>query len=108
MGFLAQLKARQDAQGLPGAPLPHNEEIARLQKHLAERQAALWAAMLQRRRGEPAPVVVAREPGDRRFTAPEWVASPYFDYLRQAYLLNADFLRRAAEVVPVPDEAART
>jgi polyhydroxyalkanoate synthase len=37
---------------------------------------------------------------------PEWSESPYFDYLRQAYLLNAEFLGRLADAVP-GDEAAR-
>src|SRR5690606_12495092 len=49
------------------------------------------------------PVVVPDE-RDRRFSAPEWVQSPVHDYLRQAYLLNSDYLLRAVQVLACDDE----
>ena len=108
VNFLAQQQAaqRQSLQAASG-PLLETEELIRLRKEFAERHAALWAGMLQRKAGDPSTGIVAPEPGDRRFSAPEWRASPYFDYLRQAYLLNADFLNRMAEALPVADPAAR-
>ncbi|MCC7270636.1 MAG: class I poly(R)-hydroxyalkanoic acid synthase, partial [Rhodocyclaceae bacterium] len=45
---------------------------------------------------------------DKRFAAPEWSGSPFFDYLRQAYLLNADYIGRLIEALPMDDEAARS
>ena len=33
----------------------------------------------------------------RRFNAPEWSSSPVFDYIRQAYLLNSDYLSKLAD-----------
>jgi polyhydroxyalkanoate synthase len=42
-------------------------------------------------------------PGDRRFNAPEWTASPVFDYIRQAYLLNSDYLTKLADALPIAD-----
>ncbi|MBS1173637.1 MAG: poly(R)-hydroxyalkanoic acid synthase, class, partial [Proteobacteria bacterium] len=71
-----------------------------MQKH-----AALWAGMAQRKADEPAPAVVAPEPGDRRFAAADWAESPYFDYLRQAYLINADFLKKVADSLPLDGQA---
>jgi polyhydroxyalkanoate synthase len=91
-GFVNYL-ARQ-----PAAQPVLDERIARLQQEFAARHAALWQDML--RGGK------AAEIRDKRFAAPEWSASPYYDYLRQSYLLNADFLFRLAEAAPV-DEAAR-
>ncbi|HWU84578.1 MAG TPA: class I poly(R)-hydroxyalkanoic acid synthase, partial [Rhodocyclaceae bacterium] len=71
------------------------------------RHAQLWQSQLQRKPGETVPPVIEPARGDWRFIAPEWSESPFYDYLRQAYLINADYLQRAAELVPVPDEQAR-
>jgi len=98
-GFMNVFAQQQNA----ASPAPQNEAIVRLQREFAERHAVLWQAMLRRGQGEAVDLPEVR---DKRFAAPEWSASPYFDYLRQAYLLNADFLGRLAEAAPV-DAAAR-
>ena len=87
----------------PQLPLPEAEELARLQKELAESHARLWAHMSQVKPGEPAEPLVKPPAGDRRFNAPEWSSSPVYDYIRQAYLLNADYLAKVADVLPVAD-----
>ncbi|PKO55212.1 MAG: class I poly(R)-hydroxyalkanoic acid synthase, partial [Betaproteobacteria bacterium HGW-Betaproteobacteria-19] len=43
-----------------------------------------------------------------RFNAPEWAESPVFDYVRQAYLLNAGFLRQVADEMPIADGRAKS
>jgi polyhydroxyalkanoate synthase len=50
---------------------------------------------------------VAPEPGDRRFSAPEWKESPIYDYLHQAYLLNTQYLKQMVEVIPAQDDKAK-
>jgi polyhydroxyalkanoate synthase len=50
---------------------------------------------------------VAPEPGDRRFSAPEWRESPVYDYMHQAYLLNTQFLKEMVELMPAQDEKAK-
>ena len=108
MNFLAQgQSAGQSAQASVPPAFPENEEIARLRQECTAQHAALWQAMLQRKPGETPPPVVAPDPGDKRFAAPEWAESPYYDYLRQAYLINARFLKQAAEVFPLDDPAAK-
>ena len=103
MNFMTQQQGAQAGQAAPAPQFPQNEAIAGLQKECAARHVALWQGMLQRGQGgAPAASAVA----DKRFAAPEWSDSPYFDYLRQAYLLNAEFLGRLAEAVPA-EEAAR-
>ena len=67
-----------------------------MQQEFAAQHAQLWQSMLQRKQGEAAEPLVKPEPGDRRFNAPEWAENPFFDYLRQAYLLNSAFLTKAA------------
>ncbi|NWG32163.1 MAG: class I poly(R)-hydroxyalkanoic acid synthase [Rhodocyclaceae bacterium] len=78
-----------------------------LQHEWRERHAALWQAMLRRDAQTPAEPLVQPEPGDRRFNHPAWAMSPIYDYLRQAYLLNAQYLKRMAEVLPAPDALTR-
>ena len=98
-GFMSFLAQQHNAAS---AAVPQNEAIVGLQKAFAERHAALWQSMLQHGQGTEGRVEVK----DKRFAAPAWSESPYFDYLRQAYLLNAEFLDQLAEAVPA-DAAAR-
>ncbi len=110
-GFMSVMASQQGIQGNSAAQFPQNEEISRLQKAFAERHAALWQSMLQRQGGAAAPDVGddrGKPLGDKRFDSPAWAESPYFDYVRQAYLLNADFLAKLAETVPLDDAAARS
>ena len=37
-----------------------------------------------------------------------WSASPVYDYLRQAYLINAQYITRMAEAAPLADGQAKT
>ena len=71
----------------------------------------LWGATMKRLSGEPAPEVAAPAPGDKRFSDPEWRENPYFDFIRQAYVLTSqwadDLVRRAEELDPhTRDKAA--
>ncbi|NMG34133.1 class I poly(R)-hydroxyalkanoic acid synthase [Azoarcus sp. TTM-91] len=103
-----QQSAVQGAGQVPPLPMPEAETLMRLQKEFAEKHAALWSTMLSRKAGEEQAQVAAPEPGDRRFNAPEWSASPVFDYVRQAYLLNAGFLRNVADELPIADGRAKS
>ena len=41
--------------------------------------------------------LVAPEPGDRRFAAKAWRENPFYDYLRQSYLLSARYFNDLVE-----------
>ncbi|HNC68536.1 MAG TPA: alpha/beta fold hydrolase, partial [Thauera aminoaromatica] len=101
--------AMQDSSGVAAQklPMPETEVMASLQKVFAEKHAELWSSMLARTPGAAGPAVVQPEPGDKRFAAPEWSESPVFDYMRQAYLLNAGFLRQMADAMPIADGRAK-
>jgi polyhydroxyalkanoate synthase subunit PhaC len=110
-----ELVARQHAAvesdsgvAAPRLPLPEQEEFLALQKRYAERHAALWSSMLERKPGEAGAPIAVPEPGDRRFSAPEWAESPFYDYVRQAYLLNADFLKQVSDALPIEDGRAKS
>ena len=101
--------AMQDSSGVAAQklPMPETEVMASLHQAFAEKHAELWSSMLARTPGEAGPAVVQPEPGDKRFAAPEWSESPVFDYMRQAYLLNAGFLRQMADAMPIADGRAK-
>jgi polyhydroxyalkanoate synthase len=104
--FLAQQRSLLEQTGINIAPLEaassETEALKRLQQDFAERHVKLWAGMVGRST-EGATGAVA----DRRFASEAWAESPVFDYIRQAYLLNSEYLTRATEALPLPDRHAR-
>ncbi|MCB1963479.1 MAG: class I poly(R)-hydroxyalkanoic acid synthase [Rhodocyclaceae bacterium] len=84
-------------------PLPDAEALLTLQQQFMQTHAKLWSQMLQAGPGETAEPVVRAQKGDRRFSAEVWSESPFYDYLRQAYLLNSGYLENVADVLPIED-----
>ena len=82
--------------------LPAPQSFLAMQKQLLESHTELWSKMLQRQDDEPVSVAMA-PPGDRRFRDKAWTESPVYDYLRQAYLLNAEYLNKLADELPMED-----
>ncbi len=81
---------------------------AELHLEWVNRQTELWQSML----GQPAvekfaTEIIGLEPGDKRFTHASWSESPIYDYLRRAYLLNAHYLKKVAEDLPIEEGPAR-
>ena len=75
-----------------------HEKWAAMQQEFYRKHLQLWMSFSQ----SPAPVAAQPpliEParGDRRFAAPEWQQLPYFDYLKQLYLLNSQWLTQLIE-----------
>ncbi len=109
LGFLTaqQTDKQTDWKALAPISAPDAEQMAKLQKGYLEQQLRLWNSMLIRGKGEAGSPVVSPEPGDRRFSSPDWQSTPMFDYVRQAYLLNSSFIRDLVEVLPSEDEKAK-
>jgi len=80
---------------------PQVQANSALQASYFEKQSQLWASMLS---GKPQSLVEP-EPGDRRFSAREWRDNPYYDYLRQSYLLASRYLQDLVESAPLEGEA---
>lgn len=76
------------------------EELNALQKKFLHEQSQLWNAMIEKNPGAVSEFLIAPEPGDRRFAAPEWRESPVFDYFYQSYLLNTRYLNEMVELLP--------
>jgi polyhydroxyalkanoate synthase len=58
---------------------------------LATSFLGLWANTLQRLSGTTEAPVVPYNPADKRFAAPEWRESPFFDFLRQAHAISVNW-----------------
>jgi polyhydroxyalkanoate synthase len=62
-----------------------------LRTTLGQAYLDLWASAVKRMAGEAAPPVAAPDSRDKRFSDPEWSSNQYFDFLKQGYLLTADW-----------------
>ena len=84
--------------------------LAALQRAFAEKQAKLWVGMLARGAQDSAAPVASPKPGDKRFASAEWRENPYYDYLKQSYLLACEFVTQlvdGAQLAPAAKERAR-
>jgi len=92
-------------------PVPTNARIdpavaARLAEEYKVRLEALWQRVLSGEKGEESATHHALS-HDRRFTAKEWREYPYFAWLKEAYLLYADYLRELASLTEGDAEAKK-
>ena len=78
---------------------PDIERSGSLQASYLEQQTKLWTALLAGRKES----LVDDE--DRRFAAREWRENPYFNYLRQSYLLAAKYIEQVVDSAPLEPQA---
>jgi polyhydroxyalkanoate synthase subunit PhaC len=70
------------------------QRAVELQTRLGKAYLDLWAIAAKRLAGEQTPPIAAPEPSDRRFADPEWSSNQFYDFLKQAYLLTAQWAQR--------------
>ncbi|MFM9966852.1 MAG: PHA/PHB synthase family protein, partial [Burkholderiales bacterium] len=74
--------------------------LASVQSEYYQKHLALWQTFLGGVvNSASAPQEALPSKGDRRFSAADWSESPYFDYIRKSYLLNANYLTQMAHAV---------
>ncbi len=86
-------------QAAPAGALPLASSP--LQREYLEKQARLWSSLASGKRE----TLAAPQPGDRRFASKEWSENPYYDYLKQSYLLASRYLEEAVESVQLEPQA---
>ncbi|MEV4935063.1 PHA/PHB synthase family protein [Sphingobium sp. LSP13-1-1.1] len=101
----AQQLLLEQAAGAAGRTLPFDPEaVARIQTSFADEGLALWQRFLTsggllRDQPEPPPSGSPAAARDRRFADPAWTEHPFYDLIRQSYLLLSDYLMRMADAV---------
>lgn len=109
----AQQLMLEQAAGATGRVLPFDPEtVARIQTSFADEGLALWQRFLDsggllRDQPDPAPADSPAAAKDRRFADPAWTAHPFYDLIRQSYLLTSDYMLRLADAVDGVDPKAK-
>jgi len=92
-----------DPLNISGAFLEFLKHIAANPRHFAEAQlelwrdfATLWGRAAQRLMGQKVEPVIEPAAGDRRFRHSDWEENQVFDFIKQSYLLTANWLQRTA------------
>ena len=70
----------------------HPEKMMEAATNYWTEQAELWARIAQRAMGENVEPMIEPSRGDKRFKDEDWQNNPWFDYLKQSYLLTARWL----------------
>jgi polyhydroxyalkanoate synthase len=78
-----------------------------LQTSLGRAYLELWASTVKRMAGEETPPAAAPDPKDKRFVDPEWSQNQFFDFLKQAYLLTAQWGEKLVKDADGVDEHTR-
>src|SRR5215470_14910301 len=81
--------------------------LATAQFELWREHVALWGAFARRLDGEAVEPLATPARDDRRFADAAWSEHPAYDYLKQAYLLNARWMQSAVREVEDLDEETR-
>jgi polyhydroxyalkanoate synthase len=81
------------------------------QTALSTKFLELWGSTYKKLTGDPVADVVTPDAGDKRFADPDWKANPYYDFIKQAYVLTTrwadDLVTRADDLDPhTRDKAA--
>src|SRR5712691_4041849 len=72
-----------------------------------QKQLDLWISMLGSKPGEARQPVAQPDRNDRRFQSAEWKELPYFNYLKQYYLLTSQWLMEMVESAKLDDETKK-
>lgn len=94
LGVLPTLQALQTQW------LAHPSTLMRAQTEAMKLYVSLWQRFHQRLWGIAAAPVVTPAAGDRRFRDSEWADNPFFDFVKQSYLIAANGLTRLAQDTP--------
>src|SRR5206468_1308251 len=78
---------------------PELERNSALHTSYVEQQSKLWSALLAGRNESFV------DGDDRRFAGREWRDNPYFNYLRQSYLLASRYIEQVVDSAPLEAQA---
>ncbi|MBI2271257.1 MAG: class I poly(R)-hydroxyalkanoic acid synthase [Bacteroidetes bacterium] len=86
------------------------EEMVKIQANylnFLDKQQKLFLSMFNRKDGEAYSPVIEPRHEDKRFKAPEWKDQPFFDYIKQSYLLVTEFMQKSVNDVDMEEGRKR-
>lgn len=89
------------------AMMTNPQKFAEAQANLWQTHMNLWQTTAQRMMGQSVDPVVEAAPRDKRFRDSEWDENVVFDYIKQSYLLTANWLHKAVDETDLGEEAER-
>lgn len=75
--------------------------------HFLDKQQKIFAGIVDKQSGKPSEPIIQPAAEDRRFNAPEWTEQPFFDYIKQSYLLVSETMRNMIEDLEMDDKRKR-
>ena len=81
--------------------------VLEVQTSLGRAYLDLWAGAVKRMAGEQTEPIVTPDPKDKRFDDLDWSQNQFFDFLKQAYLLTAQWSDRLVKEAAGVDEPTR-
>ena len=108
-GKLAQdpLNLTQTFMSLMGGMMANPAIVMEAQFQFWRDTMGLWESTAHRLLGGTVTPVVEPPKGDRRFRDKDWQENAVFDFLKQSYLLTANWLQDTVAKVDIPDPAMR-
>jgi polyhydroxyalkanoate synthase subunit PhaC len=88
----------------PAATPTSVTEMFDLQRRYFEQMGQLWSSFLPGLSGDERKPVVAPPKGDNRFRDEAWQKEPYYDAVKQSYLISAKFLHDFVEQANVDEK----
>ena len=84
----------------PSFPALFNADLlSKVKSDFARESTALWQRFLNAGPGGDTATATPAPRGDRRFADPKWTENPFFDLIRQSYLLLSDYMLRLTDSV---------
>lgn len=74
------------------------------QMRFLEKQQVLWQNASRAFMGESFESVIDTPKSDKRFGDPNWEGNPGFNYIKQAYLLNAEYMNQLVDALEFDDK----
>ena len=82
----------------------NTEQFVKQQLHFMEKQQELLQNAARAMMGQPVEPVVVEEKDDKRFVDGDWSGNPMFSYIKQAYLLNAEYMHQMVDTLEFDDK----
>lgn len=96
-------QASKEPMGVAGGVKIDARIFLQQQLSFLEKQQQLWQNATRALLGEAVEPLISEAPGDKRFSDGDWHGNPAFSYVKQAYLLNAEYMQQMVSAFEFED-----